>query len=64
MRKHPESTNIGKEILAEWADISGINKKDLLSNDPIAKATQLQTLRDIVNIYNLSKQKKQILIPI
>lgn len=49
MRKHPESTNIGKDILSEWADLSGINKTDLMADNPLSKATQLQTLRDIVS---------------
>lgn len=49
MRKHPESTNIGQDILSEWADLSGVNKTDFLSDNPLSKATQLQTLRDIVS---------------
>lgn len=44
MRKHPESTNIGQDILSEWADLSGINKTDLMADNPLSKATQLQTL--------------------
>lgn len=48
MRKHPESTNMGQDILSEWADMTG-NRKEIIGDDPISKATQYQTLKDIVS---------------
>lgn len=48
-KKYPSGGNIGQQILEEWADISGLNKNDLLSDRPEAKATQIQTLNDIVS---------------
>lgn len=50
-RKYPSNGNIGQQILEEWADISGLNKNELLSDHPDAKATQIQTLQDIVSTY-------------
>lgn len=47
-KKYSTTQNIGQQILEEWADISGINKNELLSDHPDAKATQIQTLNDIV----------------
>lgn len=48
-RKKYSNGNIGQQILEEWADISGLNKNELLSDRPDAKATQIQTLNDIVS---------------
>ncbi|CAG2118979.1 unnamed protein product, partial [Medioppia subpectinata] len=38
---------IGQQILEEWAEISGLDKNQMLSETPEARVTQLQTLYDI-----------------
>ncbi|XP_054164816.1 uncharacterized protein LOC128962466 [Oppia nitens] len=38
---------LGEQILNEWAEISGLNKNQVMSNSPEAKVTQFQTLYDI-----------------
>ncbi|CAG2176533.1 unnamed protein product [Oppiella nova] len=40
--------NMGERVLKEWADMNGIDANELLSNSPEARATQFQTLNDIV----------------
>lgn len=39
---------MGEDILREWAKMTGIDEKELLSDRPEARVTQMQTLQDLV----------------
>ncbi|KAI2804981.1 hypothetical protein BLOT_003970 [Blomia tropicalis] len=59
-KRYSSSGHIGKQILEEWADLSGLNKNELLSNRPDAKVTQIQTLQDIADEVELDPNYQTI----